>query len=76
MNCDGNYKLFGKPRKHAMPRLPPHMKFRAPDPKSEAGLLLWNKYGFLMKWKKLVRICYFANRSGVNEKKKENILPG
>ena len=35
----------------------PHLKFRARDPKSEEGSLLWNNYVFFMKWKKLVTLC-------------------
>ena len=31
------------------------MKFLARSPKFESGPLLWNKYGFFIKWKKLVR---------------------
>ena len=46
----------------------PHIKFPARDPKSKAGLL-WNKYVFLMKWKKLVSMdfifYYFAIRAVV-----------
>ena len=51
----------------------PRIKFRTRDRKSELGPLLWNKYVFFMKWKKLATLRTFFLTYPLKNKKKHLI---